>query len=192
MGLLRLVAPTTFPVGVDEVRARLKIDDEDDDEIGLKRLIAAATRVVENRTQRALITQKWKVTLDAFPCGAVIQLPRPPLLSVESIKYIDLNGVEQTLSSDDYVVDTSTYIGTVYPAYGKSWPSTRSERQAVRITFFAGYGGAVDVEPDLVLAILFLVAHYKQNVEAVSDRQMYVLPEGVESILSGYVVPSAP
>ncbi|MES2182874.1 MAG: head-tail connector protein [Pseudomonadota bacterium] len=208
MGVLRLVAPATYPVGIAEVRLRLKIDDTVDD-VGVNRLIAAATRAVENKTQRALITQTWEFIFDAFPGGSscygnsvdnifiksnsnVISFPLPPLQSVDSIKYIDVDGVEQTLAEENYAVDRSRFLGALYPAYGKTWPATRSQPQAVRVEFTAGYGEADDVEPDLVLAILLLIGHYDLNREAVSDRQTFLLPEGVDSLLSAYVVPSIP
>jgi uncharacterized phiE125 gp8 family phage protein len=208
MGVLRLEAPAEYPISAEEVRTRLRMDDCEGID-GLNRLIAAAARAVENKTQRALVSQKWEFILDSFPGGNshypvycdnifvkrnsnIISLPLPPLRSIESIKYIDVNGTEQTLPGTEYAVDISSYLGAVYPAYGKAWPATRSQRQAVRIAFTAGYGAAVDVEPDLVLAITLLVGHYDINREAVSDRQMYEIPMGVETILAPYVVPSAP
>lgn len=208
MGLLRLEAPATYPITVEDVIARLRMD-VCENPAGVEGLIAAATRAVENKTQRALVSQKWVFILDGFPggnyCSAgfydhvylkrnsnVISIPLPPLISIDAIKYIDVDGIEQVLAPTEYAVDISTYFGSVYPGYGKAWPATRNQRQAVRIEFTAGYGDADDVEPDLVLALTMLIGHYDINREAVADREMYEIPLGVADLLSSYVVPSAP
>lgn len=207
MGVLRLEAPAEYPISVAEVRETQRID-EGESETAINRLIAAATRIVENKTQRALVSQKWEFIIDSFPGSSsshcvydnvylkrqsnVISIPMPPLISIEYVKYVDVNGTLQTLSPSDYAVNISSFLGEVYPAYGKAWPATRTQPQAVRIGFTAGYGAAEDVEPDLALAVSLMVGHYYENREAVSDRQSYELTMGVEEILSSYIVPSAP
>ena len=203
MGVLRLQPPAEYPVSIEDVCDSLRLEDDEGDRF-IERLIAAATRTVEQKTQRALVSQKWEFIIDGFPgsanCdgtflkknSAIISLPLPPLISVESIKYIDVNGVEQTISPADYVANFSSFLGGVYPAYGKAWPSARNQPQAVRIAFTAGYGDAADVEPDLSLAIALLVGHYNENREASSDRQVYEIPLGVDRLIAPYIVPSAP
>lgn len=187
MGLLRLAAPGESLVLLAEVKQRLKIETADDDS-GLQRLISACTRQAEQRTQRAFVTQQWAYMAASFPCGSIV-LPLPPLQSVQVIKYIDTNGTEQTLSPSNYVVDPSGLLGVVSLASGKSWPNTLSHPQALRVEFTCGYGAAALVEPDIVLAVLLLIAHFDQNREAVSGRQLNVLPIGVEELLAPYCIP---
>jgi uncharacterized phiE125 gp8 family phage protein len=104
----------------------------------LVRAIETARREVEKRG-RALITQTWRALYDSFPVVEV-ELPKPPLQSVSSVKYIDDDGVEQTLATTEYEVDTSGVRGRVYLAYEGEWPIHRIEPNAVRIEFVAGYG----------------------------------------------------
>lgn len=92
---------------------------------------------------RALITQTWRLSLNAFPPGEII-LPLPPLQSVVGINYLNAEGVEETLvAGTDYRVGNEGTLGYVVPAHGKSWPSGgRQQRGAVSVDYVAGYGDA--------------------------------------------------
>lgn len=114
----------------------------------LSALIVAARRLAEHLTGRALVTQQWRLTLDRFPAGE-IELPLPPLVSIETITYRDTAGVEQTLDPAAYAVYTSALFGRVAPAYGTAWPATRDVRDAVAIDFTAGYGAPSAVPQDI-------------------------------------------
>jgi len=119
-------------------------------------LITDARRAAEGILDRALITQTWELTLDRFPFYSAdntrseILLPRPPLQSVTSITYTDIDGATQTLASANYKVDTIGEPGRVVPAYGLSWPSTRNEINAVTVRYVCGYGAAATVPADIV------------------------------------------
>jgi hypothetical protein len=87
--------------------------------------------------------------LTAVPQGKTgyeIFLPKPPLVTVNSIKYIDQNGVQQTLATDQYLVDTVSEPGRVTPAYGTSWPSTREQANAVEVSFNCGYASKITAD----------------------------------------------
>jgi hypothetical protein len=71
-----------------------------------------------------------------------IELPYPPLISITSVKYDDVAGVEQTLTAvTDYRTLGSGSKGrqAVAPAYGKIWPQARADAETVRIRFQSGY-----------------------------------------------------
>jgi uncharacterized phiE125 gp8 family phage protein len=127
--------------------------------------------------------------LDAFPAG-ILELPKPPLQSIEEVVYIDSNGVEQTLAASAYKVDALTDPGRIAPAYGEVWPTTRAEPNAVRIRFVAGFGDSSSAVPaPIKQAILLLVGHLFENREAVqSAGDFYRLPLGAEALLSPYRV----
>lgn len=121
--------------------------------------IQSAREVVEIDSRRALITQEWELRLDAFPCAAFIEIPKPPLQSVASLKYIDPAGELQTWSSDNYTVDDSRHPGRVNLAYGHSWPAIRCCANAIVIAFTCGYGDAAsDVPAAAVQAMLLQIA----------------------------------
>lgn len=144
----RTAEPATTPFDVSELQSFLRIDGLADtyEQALLELLIKAAVGVCENYCRIALIQQTWQAKLDGF-CDEIV-LPRPPLISVASITYIDTNGTQQTLDSSVYQVDTFSRPGRINLAYGQSWPSTRDQRQAVTITWTAGYGAAATAVPE--------------------------------------------
>lgn len=77
-----------------------------------------------------------------------IRLFPAPLVAVESVKYVDVDGVDQTLAPADYAVATpagpTADAGFIYPVSPEpvpEWPETLEHgRDTVRIRFRAGYG----------------------------------------------------
>lgn len=166
MGLLQNTAPATEPVTLAEAKSHLRVDVTDDDTL-ITELIKAARQIVESNTGRSLITQTWRLTLDAFPRNnEAIQLEKPPLVSVQSVTYVDTNGTTQTLATSDYIVDTSHIQGEVALAYDKTWPETRPQRNAVLVNYTAGYGAASAVPEVLKAAIKLRLGDLFANREA--------------------------
>lgn len=163
MAGLRLITPPALePIGLAEAKRHLRID-QDDDDVLVDSLIKIARQDLDGREGRgmglALITQTWELVLDLFPIWE-IRLPLRPLQTIESIKYDDVNGAEQTFPSADYVVDIATYMGRVVPAPNKSWPGTRDGINAVRVQFKAGYGTSSASVPAMYRhALLLMVGH---------------------------------
>jgi uncharacterized phiE125 gp8 family phage protein len=145
MALIVITPPASEPVTPAEAKASpsFRVTGTTDD-ADITVLIKAARETAEAITRRALITQTLELVLDAFPTGG-IDLYCPPIQSITSIKYIDTDGVEQTLSSALYDLDSDTEPGMVAPAYGESWPATLDQINAVRVRYVAGYGAAADV-----------------------------------------------
>jgi uncharacterized phiE125 gp8 family phage protein len=171
----RLTTAAAVPVVTASVaRQQCRIDGSDNDE-DLERLIGAATIHCEKICKRAFITQTWTLTMDGwcdrrYWCSEVgmIYVPRPPLIAVSSIAYIDSNGTSQTLATDQYRVDAANEPGRIEPAYSVSWPSLRPISGNVTITHTAGYGAAATSVPDDIKhAILLLVGHWNENREGV-------------------------
>ena len=188
--VVQTVPPASEPVTVAEVKAQARIDISDDDTL-LASYIKGARQQVETETGRQLLTATWVYRADAFPRCGYIALPKPPLLTVTALAYVDSAGVTQTWGSSNYRVDLYDDPGTVRLAYGVSWPSTRSQFDAVQLTYTAGYGAtAASVPEPLRLAILLWVAHLYEHREAVSERELYAMPLGVERLVWPYRVAS--
>ena len=140
MPLQLVTPPTSEPVSLVEAKLHLRVDVDDDDAL-IGSLIAAARQSAETLTGRQMITARWKLVLDAFPCQ-IILLAKCPVQSVVNIQYLDMNGMSQTMPLIDYVVDTACEPARITPVFGKTWPSTLPQIGAVTITFDAGYGAA--------------------------------------------------
>lgn len=187
MSWKRTEDPTTEPVTLDELKANARIDTADAD-TRLSTLIEVARDNVERITERALLTQTWERRLDRFPPTPVgIGLERPPLQSVTSVKYIDSDGVEQTLDPSKYTVNSFREPGAVYPSYGETWPQTRDEPDAVRVVYVAGWTEAAKVPASIREAILRLASlWYDENTPVVVGMTVSAFPHDVDSILAPY------
>lgn len=107
-------------------------------------LLATSTADAEHRMERAIMPQKWLLTLDAFEDE--ISLRRPTVTAIDSIQYAHATtGVLTTLDPSQYQLVTGEYGASVVPAWGVSWPGTRDVRDAIRIVFSCGYADAASV-----------------------------------------------
>ncbi|MGN5354335.1 head-tail connector protein [Ralstonia sp. L16] len=122
--------------------------------------------------------------------GGKIELPKPVLRSVDYIKYLDEDGVEQTLDSSQYVVDAVGEPGAVTPLINTYWPTTQNVMNSVRIGFTAGYGAAADVPDGIKSWIKLRVATLYSNREevAVLNRGKVEMLPYVDSLLDPYLV----
>lgn len=170
-------------MSVDEVRAALSVADSDHD-AHLAKLVRAARRRAEAYTHRAFITQSWKLTLDRFP--SEVWLPRPPLLAVTNIQYVDTNGDTQTLSPSVYRVTTGSEPARVTVEYNKTWPTPRNVTECVAINYTAGYGpNPADVPEEARQAINLMVGEWFDHPANASDGMaVKTIPHNAEWLLS--------
>ncbi|MFZ5821796.1 MAG: head-tail connector protein [Chloroflexota bacterium] len=189
MGLTLLTAPAEEPVSLSEAKTHLRVEHTDDDVL-ITGLIAAARQAAEARTGRALVTQKWRQTLDAWPDDGVIELDKPRLISVESVSYLAIDGTRQTLDPAAYQAVTDTLIGTVQPTYGTYWPPCRDTPGSLRVDYTAGYGNAAAVpQPIKGWMLLALATWYAQREALVAGVSLAELPRAVwGSLLDPYIV----
>jgi uncharacterized phiE125 gp8 family phage protein len=123
--------------------------------------------------------------------GRGIVLPLSPLIQVDSIKYIDTAGVQQTLSPAQYQVDAYSEPPRILPAYGLQWPSTRQQPNAVEVLFTVGYGTTAAAVPDGIKAWMKLrigsLYEHREDALLIERGQLVQLPF-VDSLLLPYRV----
>jgi uncharacterized phiE125 gp8 family phage protein len=118
-----------------------------------------------------------------LPGYAPIQLTRAPLLSVQSITYLDGRGISQGLDLATVRVSLGS-PGSIFPAYGKAWPNTLPVNDAIVVRYTAGYGATADTVPESIKAAIKLcVGHLYENREAVGVLTFSELPLGVSALL---------
>jgi uncharacterized phiE125 gp8 family phage protein len=157
MSLIRLSGPPELPISLAEIIEHLRLEGTEAQDallLGYARSVTAAIDGADGWLGRALTTQQWQLRLDRFPT-AVIELPLPPLQSVDAVAYVDPDGVTQTLAP--FRVFGVGAGGSIMPAEGMDWPGTRAEPEAVRVTFTAGYGTFTDVPEPIRHGLLFMI-----------------------------------
>jgi uncharacterized phiE125 gp8 family phage protein len=188
LSLQRTVDATTEPVTLAEAKTHLRVVDTAEDDY-ITALIGVARQHAEMLTGRQFITGTFTLTLDRFPgYFGDITLPRPSLIGVSSITYIDLDGATQTVSPALYQVDAQSQPGRLRPAYAQSWPTAKEQMNCVTITFTAGFGAAASNVPKAIKqAVLLLVSQWFENREPlVIGTIVAQVPMTVDALLGPY------
>jgi uncharacterized phiE125 gp8 family phage protein len=177
MKRILLEGPAVEPVLVAEMKAHLRLDGDDEDDL-VGALIAAARVAVENDIRRVLIAQGWRAIVERWPEDGVT-LPVVPVLSVEAVRAVDAEGDATALDADSYELDPADFSVTIDPV-------TATEHY--EIDFTAGYGSSgVDVPQPLRLAIRLLVTHWFENRSAVTlEDEAAATPLGYRELIQPY------
>lgn len=174
-----LVTPAVaMPITVDEAKMQLRIDLTNLTEDGLiTRYIAAATTYFELVTYRDLINKTYKCYLDVFPCRSGIgylegyrflpqyvenhiQIRKSKLQSITDIKYYSDNIINTWNPTNYYITDEPDYA-SIYLVDNQTWPTNIDQRkQAVIITFVAGYGPDASYVPAIIKQALLQYVSY--------------------------------
>lgn len=180
--LVRTVAPASPVITLAEAKKHLRVYHNDDD-ADIAELVEAATASIEgpNGIGVALMSQTWRLSLDYFPRQIVV--PLGPVSQIVGIEYVREDGTTGTATS--WRVDFDSQPCRIWPPYDESWPVSRCEPGAVKVTFTAGF--AV-VPSDLKAALKLIVGHLYEHREAVTPDAAKDLPMGVSSILERYRV----
>lgn len=164
----RVTDSTSEPVSLSEAKQHLRVDHNDDNGY-ISTLITASRQSLEVSTRRSLgSSQVYQVSYKHFPTvyNRLI-IPKPPVVSVTSLQYYDVNNQLVTVGSEHYHVENQSE-GVAYLSLddGFSRPTVSKERVApVVVNYNAGYS---DLPKPLHQAILLLVAHYYDTREPVS------------------------
>jgi uncharacterized phiE125 gp8 family phage protein len=135
-----LITPASIAALAQDLLAdQLKIDDSALLALADAHLVGAISDF-ESRTGRALLTSDWLLTLDAWPAGSEIVLPKGHLRSVAAVKYRPVGAAEQTFDAANYVVDIAGVRGRIVLTSGASWPGDELVAAAgVTVQFSAGW-----------------------------------------------------
>jgi uncharacterized phiE125 gp8 family phage protein len=177
-------APAEEPITLTELKAQLRLTGTDDD-TDLADFIQMAREYAETFCRRAIITQSLTLKLDDFPSDQ-IELPRPPLQTVTSIKYWPLDGGAQVTVSAATVYEAiaDELVGRVQLRDGQDWPSDIATRpDAVEIIYVAGYGSQASVPAALKMAMRQIAAKHYEQRSADSTVPVTIIPMHTETLL---------
>jgi len=189
-GISQIAWSGSAAVGVGEVGAaitvaqakeHLRITHADEDDY-IEAITLAASEWCEEFQGRVYVQREVVDYLDSFPTE--IRPRKSPLISVDSVKYYDDDGVLQTLAAATYDVGIYKEPGRISLAYNQSWPSTRAMINAVTITYQAGWAARANIPEEIKHAVKLMVGHLYENRETVSRVNMNSIPLGVKSLLS--------
>jgi uncharacterized phiE125 gp8 family phage protein len=134
--LLEEVAPpSAYPVSLAAAKAWLREPSSDWDS-DITDLLQAAVVHAETISKNIIVYRTVRERFDVF--RPVLELSGFPVRAIQSIKYLDTAGVEQTLDSTKYRVDIFNGQARVTPEYAQFFPPTRIVMNAITITYDVG------------------------------------------------------
>ena len=187
--IIDIAAPNIEPVTLDEAKAHLRLDASNDDAM-LETYIAAARRIIEQRTRTRLMNQTIELVRDDFPAnGRDLSLEVGNVRSVDSVTYRDLNGDPATLAPTGYVASLDAAPGVI--RCRSAWPSVSAYHpRSVRVRMTAGYPMTAGVDRTVKIAVLLLTAHWYEHREPVTEARHRVLPLGVAALIDAWPMTS--
>ena len=163
-------------------QVRLEVDEYYDDSYLIDLLKMAYHYIVE-RADITMLPTRYRMTIQQFPVSTyvAIRLPRPSLISVESIKYVDCNGQEQTMDPADYRVGLA--FGQVALTRNLDfWPQVQPGiPDAVTVEYTAGKGE--EQVPQFMQALRLLVGHWYRHREDTLEVRLEKIPHGVDTLI---------
>lgn len=160
-----VTAPAAEPLTRDEAKLWLKLTQAlQDSEVDS--LLRECREAGEKHTGRTWLTSVLKLRLPEWPSDDEIEFPRPPFISVASVKYYDPDGVLQTLSPSSYFVTASKGNGKLSLKASAEWPDLEDEGRPypIEVEFSAGYGVAGSSLPGPYLSgFKLLLTHLFKN-----------------------------
>jgi len=146
MNIEIITQPAFEPVTLVQAKQAARVDAADEDALWTGIIIPGCREDCEQILGRAIMAQGLRLTLDGFPASRAIRLPRPRLLSVESVQYRDAAGDWIALGAEAYEVDTAHTPGRVVLAPAASWPGTYGMPGSVRVNYTAGYAAGTEAQ----------------------------------------------
>jgi len=185
MASILLSTPAVEPVTLDEARAFLRVETNDDDEV-IAALVGGARIHVEAQTRRALITQGWRISADAWPADGRLKIAPAPLQTLDAARVYDIDNVAHDVDIQAFVLDRANSALIFAP-----WALPAPGRLAagIELDVTVGYGdAAVDVPEALRQVIRLLTAHWYENRGLAALGTVTVLPSTVAALIAPYRV----
>lgn len=183
MNPIALVGPAVEPIPLAEMKAYLRLDGaEEDDLVGT--LVAAARVTIERQTRSCLIEQSWRYALGGWPGDRRVRLPLHPIRAVEAVRVSRDIGSPTVLASGLYRLEAGGDVACLvvdreaHEAAG-AWPR-------IEIDLTCGFGADAEAVPEpLRLAIRRLVAWWFEHRG--DERQSG--PPGLPSDVAALIAP---
>lgn len=182
--------PASEPVSLEEAKHHCRVETDADDDY-IETLITVARRTAETYTQRYLITQTLDARFEEWPlAGDCFYLPGPPTTSVTSVKYIDVDGVEQTWSSAQYQTDIYSEPARVIVRSAYSYPILDDVLAPITVRYVSGYANAAAVPETIKQGMLLMIGEwYKHRENIVTGTIVANLPDGAKMLFDHECVP---
>ena len=172
-------------IALSEAKKQLKIEaDWVDEDSLITGYINAAIATAENYIGRSINEAKFKITTSAFVNN--LQIKRGPISAIDSIKYFDEAGDEQTLPSEEDLYELrplDEYQDELFYEDFEDLPTVQDGKSnAVTINITTGYASGEALPADIRSAIYLLIGTFYENRQDSVEN----LPKASSVLLNPY------
>jgi hypothetical protein len=161
MTVVLVSGPSSEPLTLAEAKSWVRVSDGADDGL-LQSLIVSARLAVEAATNRVLLTQQWRLTMDDWPSNGLLALPLTPVRSISRVRVVDGAGVARDALLSLFTLDASADRARIL--LGSPLPAPGLANGGISFDLVVGYGDAASAVPEpLRLAMRHLVAFWYAN-----------------------------
>ncbi len=186
--------PVEMPVSLEQAKAHLRVDHDEDDEL-IEAVIAAAVGHLDGYggiLGRALMPQEWCEYASFFPASRVIEMRLAPVLEIVEVRTRDADGVETVLDENSYrLLAPASSRPVLLFGVDVALPALASAPDALSVIYRAGYEDAEGnpaVPPALISAIKLMVGDLYRYPETVAQGAVSAVPMSttVDRLVSPY------
>jgi hypothetical protein len=184
----QLTNPSFEPITLAGVKAHLRLDTTADDTLIESTIIPGVRDFAERHTGTVIPLRTFRAIFDTVNKarfspelfewwdgvreGAIVstdmlrelELPLPPLVSIESVTTTNSAGETSAYASENYYADIYSEPGKLILKQGRFWPSDLRKDNCVTVDFTAGYANG-SIPPMLKIALMQIAAHWYENRE---------------------------
>lgn len=184
------IQPATAVLSTAEAKSAVRVSSTAEDAL-IDEYVESATDEAQKLTRRQFVNAaNLFLYLDRFPVGnGTILMPIAPVSAINSIQYVDENGVTQTLAGANYDLDTTSEPARVSPSFDNSWPTTRIQQKAVTIDYNAGHAALAADVPEGLRDIVRMMVDDRFNNRSANVEGNIRANERLKSLAKRWTVP---
>jgi uncharacterized phiE125 gp8 family phage protein len=183
MALIPLLRPAAEPVTLADLKAWIRLDGSDEDDV-LAALLATARLAVEEAAGGRLVTQDWRLVLDAWPPDGVLTLPLAPVQAVTAVRVRDAAGGAMVLPASAWLLDAASDPPRLVLVGSPQVPGRRLGGIEVDVT--AGYGPPAAVPEPLRMAVRLTAARLFEHRGDGRDETGAAVPPAAVALIAPF------
>lgn len=168
------------PITLERAKLHLRVVNPDEDDYILS-MIIAARHMAEGRLNRTLVQRQLNTTFVSM--HERMRLLKPPIVSVDSVQYVDADGAVQEFSDFELIGEE------VAVSHGVTPPASRYRLDAIRVAYTAGYAAGEIPQPIVQWMLLSIGTMYDHRATIVNGSISQPLADDfVRWLLQPYMV----
>ncbi len=158
----QLTYPQTTIITLQEAKDHLRVDGTDEDSV-IKDCIKSATDFVQRYVNQVFLSGSCVVYYDSSEVETykALDIWTYPVQSVTAVKYLNTSGIETTLSTSDYTVDSVSYPTRIMVT---SMPTMQTDVfNQFRVYMTVGYIDRDKIAPELIGWVKILTGFFYET-----------------------------